>query len=99
MKDYIEHSDFSNGEKEELVVFAVNKDLEEDMEVTLDLRQYKDYIVKEHIVMQCDDLKAVNTEENPDRVAPKAGGNAKVDGGVLTAVFEKKSWNVIRLAK
>ena len=88
-----------NGEKEELVVFAVNKDLEEDMEVTLDLRQYKDYIVKEHIVMQCDDLKAVNTEENPDRVAPKAGDNASVDGGVLTAVFEKKSWNVIRLAK
>ena len=88
-----------NPEKEELVIFAVNKDLEEDMEVTLDLRQYADYQVKEHILMQNDDLKAVNTEENPNNVAPKTGGNSKVDDGILTAVLEKKSWNVIRLAK
>ena len=69
------------------------------MEVTLDLRQYADYQVKEHILMQNDDLKAVNTEENPNNVAPKTGGNSKVDDGILTAVLEKKSWNVIRLAK
>lgn len=88
-----------NCEKEELVVFAVNKDLEEDMEVTLDLRQYAGYRVKEHIVLQNDDLKAVNTEENPDNVIPRTGGNSKVDGGTLKTVFEKKSWNVIRLDK
>ena len=88
-----------NAEKEELVIFAVNKDLEEDMEVTLDLRQYADYTVKEHIVMQNDDLKAVNTEENPNNVVPHAGGNAKIDSGILTTVLEKKSWNVIRLTK
>lgn len=82
-----------------MVVFAVNKDLEEDMEVTLDLRQYAGYQVKEHIVMQSDDLKAVNTEQNPDNVVPRNGGNAKVDGGVLQVVFGKKSWNVIRLSK
>ena len=88
-----------NGEKEEVVVFAVNKDLEEDMEVTLDLRQYADYQVQEHIVMQHDDLKAVNTQEHPDNVVPKAGGNARVEEGVLHTVFGKKSWNVIRLSK
>ena len=88
-----------NPEKEELVIFAVNKDLEEDMEVTIDLRQYADYRVLEHIVMQNDDLKAVNTETNPDNVVPKAGGNAKADSGVLTAVLGKTSWNVIRLSK
>ena len=88
-----------NDEKNELVVFAVNKDLEEDMEMTLDMRQFEGYRVVEHIVMQNDDLKAVNTEENPNCVAPRTGGNSKVDQGILTAVFEKKSWNVIRLAK
>ena len=88
-----------NHEKEELVVFAVNKDLEEDMEVTLDLRQYADYRVQEHIVMHSDDLKAVNTEENPNNVTPKTGGHSKVEDGILQAVFEKKSWNVIRLSK
>lgn len=88
-----------NSEKEELVVFAVNKDLEEDMEVTIDLRQYAGYRVQEHIVMQNDDLKAVNTEENPNNVVPKAVGSAKVDGQTLQAVLGKKSWNVIRLSK
>ncbi|MDE5717235.1 MAG: alpha-N-arabinofuranosidase, partial [Lachnospiraceae bacterium] len=88
-----------NPEKEELVVFAVNKDLDEDMEVTMDLRQYAGYRIQEHIVMQNDDLKAVNTEQNPDNVVPKAGGNAKVDGGILQTVLGKKSWNVIRLSK
>ena len=88
-----------NGGKEEVVVFAVNKDLEEDMEVTLDLRQYAGYRVQEHIVMQHDDLKAVNTEEHPDNVVPKAGGNAGVEDGVLHTILGKKSWNVIRLSK
>ena len=69
------------------------------MEVTLDLRQYADYQVQEHIVMQHDDLKAVNTQEHPDNVVPKAGGNARVEEGVLHTVFGKKSWNVIRLSK
>ncbi len=88
-----------NGEKEEVVIFAVNKDLEEDMEVTLDLRQYAGYRVQEHIVMQHDDLKAVNTEADPDNVVPKSSGNARVEDGVLNVVFGKTSWNVIRLAR
>ena len=89
----------NNEENEELTIFAVNKDLEEDMEVTLDLRQFADYKIKEHIVMQDNDLKAVNTEANPNRIAPKTGGQSKIDDGILSAVMQTKSWNVIRLAK
>ena len=43
--------------------------------------------------------QAVNTEADPERVVPKAGGNARVEDGVLHTVFGKKSWNVIRLAR
>ena len=88
----------NNEEKGELVVFAVNKDLTEDMEVTCDLRQFADYTVKEHLVLHDEDLKAVNTEENPDRIRPEANGNARLEEGRLTAVLKHKSWNVIRLA-
>ena len=88
-----------HAEKEEVVVFAVNKDLEEDMEVTLDLRQYAGYRICEHIVLHNDDLKAVNSEENPTNVVPRTGGNSKIEEGVLHTVFEKKSWNVIRLSR
>ena len=89
----------TNEENEELTIFAVNKDLEEDMEVTLDLRQFADYKIKEHIVMHDEDLKAVNTEANPDRIAPVTGGKSQIDAGTLTAIMQHKSWNVIRLAK
>ena len=88
----------NNEEKGELVVFAVNKDLTEDMEVTCDLRQFADYTVKEHLVLHDEDLKAVNTEENQDRIRPEANGNARLEEGRLTAVLKHKSWNVIRLA-
>ena len=87
----------NNEEKGELVVFAVNKDLTEDMEVTCDLRQFADYTIKEHLVLHDEDLKAVNTEENPDRIRPEANGNSRLEDGRLTAVLKHKSWNVIRL--
>lgn len=88
----------NNEEKGELVVFAVNKDLTEDMEVTCDLRQFADYTIKEHLVLHDEDLKAVNTEENPNRITPEANGNSRLEEGRLTAVLKHKSWNVIRLA-
>ena len=87
----------NNEEKGELVVFAVNKDLTEDMEVTCDLRQFADYTIKEHLVLHDEDLKAVNTEENPDRIRPEANGNSRLEDGRLNAVLKHKSWNVIRL--
>lgn len=54
-----------NEEDEELVLFAVNKSLEEDMELTCDLRQFADYRIKEHVVLSHEDMKAVNTEACP----------------------------------
>ena len=86
-------------EKEALTIFAVNKDLKESMEFSCDLRQFKDYQVKEHIVLTHKDLKAINTEENPGNVAPVNNGNAKMDHGVLNALFSDKSFHVIRLGK
>ena len=59
-----------NEENEELTIFAVNKSLEEDLEVSCDLRQFRDYKVVEHIILTNDDMKAVNTESRPDCVVP-----------------------------
>lgn len=88
-----------NEEKEELVLFAVNKDFEEDIETDLDLRQFKDYRLKEHIVLHHEDLKAENTEEHPDRVHPVSSSNAQIADGTLHAVFEHKSFVMIRMGK
>lgn len=94
---YLDSVVIYNEEKEELVIFAVNKDLEEDMEITCDLRQFANYQIKEHSVLHHEDLKAVNTEEHPDTVCPQKNGISHVDNGNLTAQLKHKSWNVIVL--
>ncbi len=88
-----------NEEEETLTLFAVNKDLEDSMEISCDLRQFKDYQVKEHIVLNHTDLKAVNTEEQPDTVHPVRINNAKVENGILQAVLCDKSFHMIKLGK
>ena len=88
-----------NEEKDTLTIFAVNKSLEEDLEISCDLRQFEGYQVKEHIVLTNDDMKAVNTEADPEKVVPVKSAASRIDGGKLSTVLGKHSWNMIRLAK
>ncbi len=87
-----------NDEAEELVIFAVNKDLEEDLALSADLRQFAGFHVLEHVTIQDEDLYAVNTEKNPDRIVPESSGASAVENGTLKTVLKHKSWNMIRLA-
>lgn len=69
------------------------------MEFSCDLGQFNDYQVKEHIFLTHAVLKSINTDENPDNVAPISNGNAKVENGVLQAILCDKSFHVIRLGR
>ncbi len=53
----------------------------------------------EHILLTHDDVKAENTEKNPDNVKPVTVKNSKVEKGILSSLLPAKSWNVIRLTK
>ena len=44
-----------------------------------------------------DDVKAINTEENPEEVSPRKTRGGKMDGGRMTVRLPALSWNVIRL--
>ena len=96
---YIDSVVTADDENETLTIFAVNKNLKDDFELTCDLRQYAGYKVVDHIVLTNDDLKAVNTEKKPGNVAPIEGENTNIEKGILKSVLPSKSWNVIRLAK
>ena len=86
-------------EKDEVTIFAVNRNLEEDVELTTDVRSFEGYRILEHIVMENEDLKAGNSLAG-EKVYPVNGDErSKLDGGVLTSVIKKASWNVIRLGK
>ena len=86
-------------ENDALTIFAVNKSLDEDMEVSCDLRQFEGCRLAEHIVLTNDDMKAVNTEADPEKVVPVESAASRIDGGKLSTVLGKHSWNVIRLTK
>jgi alpha-N-arabinofuranosidase len=87
------------GDDGSVTIFAVNRDLKEDITLACDLRAFSDLKPVEHIVLHHDDVKAVNTEENPDEVTPVKVRNAKLDGGKMNVKLPALSWNVIRLAK
>jgi Alpha-L-arabinofuranosidase len=95
---YIESVAVHNEEKGEVTVFAVNRHLEEGIAFEMDLRSFGAPRLIEHIVLEHDDLKAVNTAEAPETVKPHTSGGASVtDGGKIEAVLNKASWNVIRI--
>ncbi len=72
---------------DELTVLAVNRSLTEDGELSLDLRGFGAPELVEHRQLWHEDLKAVNTADKPENVAPSAG-----DGRTL----RRHSWNVLR---
>ena len=88
-----------NEEKDEVTIFAVNRNLEEDVELTTDVRSFEGYRVLEHIVMENEDLKAVNSLTEQKVYPVNADDRTKLDGGIATSVLKKASWNVIRLGK
>lgn len=84
-------------EDEELVIFALNKSLDESLLLECDVRSFEGYRVTEHVVLEHEDVKAVNTAAHPDEVVPRSGGDAALEAGVLTACLPRLSWNMIRL--
>ena len=96
---YVESVTIYNEEKEELTIFAVNREMEESILVETDLRDFEGYKVIEHIVLENEDRKAVNTLENPMNVVPHKDGKTAIEDGTAKSVLYKLSWNVIRFGK
>jgi alpha-N-arabinofuranosidase len=86
-------------EREELVVFAVNRGQDGPLPLEGDIRGIAGYRVVEHIVLEHANPLARNTAERPDEVVPHARGDAVLADGRLVATLPRLSWNVIRLAK
>ncbi|MBY0202919.1 MULTISPECIES: alpha-N-arabinofuranosidase [Paenibacillus] len=94
---YLEGIAVHNEEQGEVTVFAVNRHLQESLPLEVDLRSFGKCTLIEHIVLEADDLKAVNTAAQPNNVVPHNRGGAVVSDTLITASLAKASWNVIRL--
>ena len=79
-------------------VFCVNRDMEEDFLLEIDLRSFGDLQIRKHTVLHHKDVKAVNTEDNPRNVFPAQGPGGVIENGRAAIRIPALSWNVIRLA-
>ena len=80
-----------------VTIFAVNRNTDQELELTVDLGGFSATKVEQWLCMQNRDLKAVNTRKKPNTVVPFAAKGARVRNGRLTARLPKVSWNVLRL--
>jgi alpha-N-arabinofuranosidase len=87
-----------NEEAGELTIFAVNRDQQEALPVTIDIRSFGNTARRlEHIVLEHTNLKARNTASEPNLVQPHTRGQSVLQDGHITASLTKASWNVIRI--
>jgi alpha-N-arabinofuranosidase len=86
-----------NPETGGLSVFALNRSLDDELELMMNLRAFRELRPAEWLVLGHDDLKASNSAEEPDRVRPTTATGATVSDGVLSALLRPASWNVLRL--
>lgn len=87
-----------NAEKDELTVFAINRDLSDAIPFTVNLLDFTGYSPIEHIEMSGYDLNAVNTATSAT-VTPKIKKVPYIEDDAFTVKLSPLSWNVFRFRK
>ncbi|NLL72332.1 MAG: alpha-N-arabinofuranosidase, partial [Clostridiales bacterium] len=87
-----------NPEHDEVTIFAVNRNVDDDVNFEADLRGFEGYKPVEYIVMEGFDMKATNSLDN-EIVKPQHKSDYAYDNGIFTTNMKKCSWNVIRFGK
>ena len=93
---YVESVAVHNEEKEEVVIFAVNRSEGEVVTFDIDLQGFTIKAVTAFSEISGHDIKQTNTKTNGAVIPKKA--TAKAEGSVVQADLKPLSWNMIRLA-
>lgn len=86
-----------NGERNEVILFAVNRSEETWAEITLELQDFQVAGVIEHVTMYAEDKKATNLQ-NHDLVKPKQIDESRLEGDRVVSNLPILSWNMVRIA-
>jgi len=93
---YIEAVAVYNQDKNEIVVFAVNRSLDEDIEFKAELQGFNPDKIIEFTELCGFDIKQINSKDDCS-VMPKPSQSATVSGCSVTASLKPLSWNMIRI--
>lgn len=86
---YVDSAAVISEDGKELAVFVVNRSLDESCLIDLSLSGYENYRPVQHIAIEGDDLKAVNTADEPNNIVP---AEKSVSEGIT---LSPHSWNMI----
>jgi alpha-N-arabinofuranosidase len=81
-----------------LSLFLLNRDLNQEMEVSLEARSFGRLAVSEALELRHDNLQATNTKDAAERVKPAPLKGVTVKDGHIHATLKPASWNVIHLS-
>jgi len=79
-------------------VFALNRHTTDETQLEVELRGFPGPTLTDAFELKHADLKATNTKDAPDNVAPLRHGNCNIRQGNLSATLKPLSWNVFVLA-
>ncbi len=66
---YVDLSAVLSGDEKKVIVFAVNRSENENVELTLNASDFDGFLLERHVALECGDMKAVNTADE-ETVAP-----------------------------
>jgi alpha-N-arabinofuranosidase len=81
-----------------LSLFLLNRDLTQEMEVSLQARSFGRLKLSEALELRHDDLRATNTRDAAERVKPAPLKGVTADAGHIRVTLKPASWNVIHLS-
>jgi len=96
---YVDAAVVLSEDESAITIFAVNKNLEEALPVTLKLNGFTGYSEAESITMHSPSADDGNTPEEPNLVVPARGNSVGFEDGLVHTILPRASWNVIRLRK
>jgi len=96
---FVEAVGVHNEEKGEFTVFAVNRNLEGETELALDLSDFEGLVPTEYRLLTGKDLKAVNTADAPETVIPTSVPLPAMEENRISVLLPAASWNVLRFVK
>jgi len=93
---FLESIAIHNEEAGEIIIFAVNRSVEQEIDLTVSLGGFNLSKVIEFSEMSGYDVKQTNTKEDAS-IVPKASDAVELNAQTLTAKLNPLSWNMIRI--
>ena len=84
-------------ENKKINIFVINKNDKDGYPLAIDLKGFRNVVLKAHSEIACDDISKVTVPEEDNFFEPKRVSDAKVVDGIVKTHIKPLSWNVLEL--